>query len=94
MSRNHVIKGCVSKWIMIALALTMALASAGCDYGLGALNALNGLQGLAGYGGWDTYGSYPDYGSYDPTGGIQSVIDCQQDVMDWSENAWDGYILQ
>lgn len=37
---------------------------------------------------------FPGYGLYDPTGTIQSVIDYRQDVMDWSANAWDEYILQ
>jgi hypothetical protein len=35
---------------------------------------------------------YPAWGLYDPTADIQSVIDYRQDVMDWSNDAWDAYI--
>ena len=76
----------------------------GCD-----LYVMNGFGGLGGYdpfAGYDPFGgyggytggytdwSYPDYGLYDPTNDIQSVIDYRQDVMDWSNDAWDAYIRQ
>ncbi len=94
MFRNHGIKNGVTKTILVALTLTVALASTGCDYGLSALNALGALQGLGDYeGGWNDWG-FPDSSLYDPTNEIQSVIGYQQEVMDWSANAWDEYILQ
>ncbi len=93
MFRNHEIKSGATKTILVALTLTVALASTGCDYGLSALNALGALQGLGDYTDWVDYG-FPDSSLYDPTNDIQSVIGYQQEVMDWSANAWDEYILQ
>ncbi len=33
-------------------------------------------------------------GCYNPTYEIQSVIGYRQSVMDWSNDAWDAYILE
>ncbi len=48
-----------------------------------------GCVDLAGLGGY-----FPASDLYDPTDIIQDVIDYRQDVMEWSANAWDEYILQ
>ena len=52
----------------------------------------SGCTDLGGYG--YNYGYYPAYGLYDPTNDIQSVISYRQDVMDWSNDAWDAYIRE
>lgn len=66
--------------VVVALAIVALLNATRCDL----LDAGYGLYDF-GYGG---------YSYYDPTDTIQSVIDYRQDVYDWSNNAWDEYILQ
>lgn len=76
-----------SMFLLTLAALTALMTTTGCDlatglgYGLGA--------------GWDYLsGFYPDYGLYDPFNDIQNVIGYRQEVMDWSNDAWDAYIRQ
>jgi len=66
--------------LIVALAVVALTGATGCDL-LG-----TGLGSL-GFG----FGSY---GLFDPTDTIQSVLDYRWDVMDFSNDAWNDYILQ
>lgn len=83
LSKNHA---------TVALTLTAVIclgAATGCD-----LYDLGGYGGYGDwYGGWGGYG-YPASDLYDPTAIIGDVIDYRQEVMDWSNDAWDEYIRQ
>ncbi len=65
---------------LLSLGLAAIFTATGCDY--------SSMVGL---------GGYPDCSLLDPnycSDIIGSVIDYRQDVMDWSNNAWDEYILE
>lgn len=79
--------------ILVAVGVISLVGNVGCD------NLVN-YDNVASWGGlvdpWYTSAmGLPAYNSgYDATGTIQSVIDYRQDAMDWSNAAWDDYIMQ
>jgi hypothetical protein len=74
--------GWMVKVVLVVLVGMSAMLTTGC--------VPAGLAGNA----YDLMSMFPEYGLYDPTADIQSVIDYRQDVMDWSNDAWDEYIRQ
>ena len=69
----------IGKAILSLVGLFCVAGGTGCD------ELLNAAY-LGGY--------FPASTYYDPYYDIQSVIDYRQDVMDWSNDAWDAYIRE